>query len=392
MSTKSVDVVVVGAGVYVTGRGTSGYGTILPALFEGRRRGMVGRITLSATSQQSLAEARTRAQALSRLMRVDGSLETVVAPVDPTALESHDACLAGIVSVPDSLHADVAVPLLESGISCLVVKPFAPTLAEARRMCRAAAQGGVYGAVDFHKRWDAANVRLRDELRAGRLGVPLYAVIEFSQKKQVPLVHFRKWVNNTNVFQYLGAHYVDLLWFVTGYKPEAISACGQRVYLEDQGIDTEDAIQVMIRWQTPDGIPFVSTLLVNWIDPDRSSAMSDQRMLVVGTEGRYDSDQKYRGVQIVTDQEGVADVNPYFTSLAHDSELDALRCVGYGPDSILTFIQDVAELRAGRRTLSELEPLRPTFTSALVSTAVIEAVAESLKRQGAWVSVALPMA
>ena len=72
---------------------------------------------------------------------------------------------AAIVSVPDTVHADVAVPLLESGIPCLVVKPFAPTLAEARRMCKAAERGRTYGVVDFHKRWDAANVRLRDEIR-----------------------------------------------------------------------------------------------------------------------------------------------------------------------------------------------------------------------------------
>jgi predicted dehydrogenase len=375
--------------MYVTGRGTPGYGTVLPALFEGRRRGLIGEILLSATTPASLDEARARAETLGRLMGVDGTVRCVVAPVDPAAARGASGSMpAAIVSVPDAVHADVAVPLLERGIPCLVVKPFAPTLAAARRMCQAAERGRAYGAVEFHKRWDAANVRLRDEIRAGRLGVPLYAVIEFSQKKQVPLLHFRGWAHQTNVFQYLGVHYVDLLWFATGYRPEAVSACGQRAYLQEQGIDTEDAVQVMIRWKTPHGVPFVSTHLTNWIDPDGSSAMSDQRLTVVGTLGRYRSDQKDRGVQMVTDASGVEDVNPYFTSLSYDPALGALRCLGYGPDSILTFVEDVADLRAGRRAPADLEGLRPTFASALVSTAAIEAAGESLKRDGAWVPVA----
>ena len=31
---KKIDIVVIGAGLYVCGKGTEGYGTILPAIFE----------------------------------------------------------------------------------------------------------------------------------------------------------------------------------------------------------------------------------------------------------------------------------------------------------------------------------------------------------------------
>ena len=383
---EHLDVLVVGAGVYVTGRGTPGYGTILPALLEGRRRGLVRRITIAATRETSLEEAGKRAATLGGLMKVDGTVQCVLAPAGLPA--GKDQPSAAIVSVPDRAHADAAVPLLERGIPCLVVKPFATTLRDARRMCQAAERGRTYGAVEFHKRWDAANVRLREELQAGRLGVPLYAVVEFSQKKQVPLEHFRAWAHETNVFQYLGVHYVDLLMFATGYRPEAVVACGQRVRLAQEGIDTEDAIQAMIRWKTPSGVPFVSTHLTHWIDPDRGSAMSDQRITVVGTLGHYRSDQKDRGIQMVTDERGIEDLNPYFSSLSYDPAIGAQRCWGYGPDSILAFLGDVADLRGGRRTAAELDEIRPSFASALVSTAVIEAAGESLKRDGAWVQVA----
>ena len=34
---SGIDIVVIGAGLYVCGKGTSGYGTILPAIFEWKR-------------------------------------------------------------------------------------------------------------------------------------------------------------------------------------------------------------------------------------------------------------------------------------------------------------------------------------------------------------------
>ena len=81
----SVDVLVAGAGVYVTGRGTPGYGTVLPALLEGRRRGLVGEIILSATRQASLDEALERTETLGHLMGVDGTVRCVLSPVSPKA-------------------------------------------------------------------------------------------------------------------------------------------------------------------------------------------------------------------------------------------------------------------------------------------------------------------
>ena len=34
---KKLDIIVIGAGLYVCGKGTLGYGTILPAIFEWKR-------------------------------------------------------------------------------------------------------------------------------------------------------------------------------------------------------------------------------------------------------------------------------------------------------------------------------------------------------------------
>ena len=40
--------------------------------------------------------------------------------------------------------------------------------------------------VEFHKRFDRHNIILKDLFESGKLGAPLYSVVEYSQKKSIP--------------------------------------------------------------------------------------------------------------------------------------------------------------------------------------------------------------
>ena len=122
--------------------------------------------------------------------------------------------------VPDHLHYQVAKDCLEAGLHTLVVKPLTPSVSEGRKLTNLAKARGLYGAVEFHKRWDRANLMLRDKIQNQVLGVPLYCWIEYSQRKSIPTVSFRKWTEKTNILQYLGTHYIDLVHFVTSALPE----------------------------------------------------------------------------------------------------------------------------------------------------------------------------
>ncbi|MBI2175056.1 MAG: hypothetical protein HYU33_07660 [Candidatus Omnitrophica bacterium] len=114
--------------------------------------------------------------------------------------------------------------------------------------------------------------------------------------------------------------------------------------------------------------------------------MSDQRITMVGTLGRYESDQKNRGVQLVTESDGVEDINPYFTQCYTDTTGD-VGVQGYGPRSIRQFLTDVGDLIHGKCELEELVATRPSFQDALVSTAVIDAASKSLSRGGEWITI-----
>ncbi len=384
-------VLIVGAGMYVCGRGTTGFGTILPTVYEAYRDGLIEKVCVAATNPSSIKSLQEKVKGLNRVMGVTLPIEGFPQEKpDPYAykklLSSFEPHCA-IVTVPDHLHFRTTVEIMRKNVHALVMKPLVPTLREARLLIRYARKHNVYGAVEFHKRFDEANMKLRHLILAKKLGDLLYIDVNYSQRKSIPERLFKNWANKTDIFQYLGVHYADVIYFCTGATPLRVMATGQKKWLVKKGINTYDAIQAVVEWGNKiTGQKFISTIHTNWIDPDDTSAMSDQRISVVGTEGRYDSDQKNRGVQIVTDREGIEDFNPYFSQFFVDGT-GKIIFRGYGKRSIYQFLNDTLDIASGHKQPMDLYGLRPTFEEALVSTAIIEAVHRSLKKNNSWVSI-----
>jgi hypothetical protein len=167
-------------------------------------------------------------------------------------------------------------------------------------------------------------------------------------------------------------------------------AIGQKNWLRAQGIDTYDSIQGTIEWEMPSGSRFCEYILTNWIDPESTSAMSGQSIKAIGTRGRFESDQKRRGLTIVTDERGIEEPNPYYCTPYHLEGKVAYR--GYAIDSIITFLNDAAQVAEGMVRIEDLEEKRPTFRESVVPTAILEAANRSLQQGGEWVPVQDPAA
>jgi predicted dehydrogenase len=377
-------ILVVGAGMYVTGRGTSDAGTILPALAQLSRRLPLESVTVVATKPDNAPLVAAAARQLNARLGTSLAVEYRALRGDLGATIADLALDAAIVSVPDDLHGACAQALLARDVHCLVVKPLTPTVAEARALLRLQRAHRLHAVVDFHKRYDASNRYAREVLARGLLGAPLYVTVEFSQRQQIPLHTFRAWVERTNVFQYLGVHYVDLVHYLTGFLPVRALAVGRRGYLRDSGVDTWDAVHAIVEWRDPAraNAPLIQQLALGWVDPAGSSAMSDQRCVLVGSQGRLLLDQKHRGLELAT-ATGAQAVNPWFSEFVPDAD-GAPSFAGYGFDSIERFVLDVADVRAGRVAPADLESRRPSFRQALVSTAVVEAVNASLAADSSW--------
>jgi D-galacturonate reductase len=379
-----LNILIVGSGMYVTGRGTTGLGTVLPALAQISRTVAIKKVVVVATRAENAALVHGLTARINALLATSLRVEyrAIQRSLDETIQDLSIDC--AVVCVPDHLHFQITDALMRRNIHCLVVKPLVPTVGEALSLLRLQDVRGLYCAVEFHKRFDEQNLLVRKIIREGRLGRPLYMVVGYSQRIGIPLETFQNWASQTNIFQYLGVHYVDLIYFLTGMTPARVSAVGTRGVLDGHGIKTWDSIHATIVWrQGTANDEMVTQLAIGWVDPPATSALSDQRFLLVGSDGRMDLDQKDRGVTLVTADGGIEALNPYFSMILDDAD-GAAAFQGYGYKSIERYVLDVCDVMAKRISPRSLDANRPSLRQALVSTAVVEAVNRSLLQGGEW--------
>jgi predicted dehydrogenase len=386
-----INILIIGTGMYVCGRGVDGYGTILPAIYEWKKQQGLAEVNIyiAGVHHDGIETVKEKVQELNRLYGYEirpeyfPDTKTSNPQAYREAIDNIPKPACAIVVIPDNLHRKVAGDTIKNGLHTLVAKPLAPTAREVFELVELQKKHNVYCAVEFHKRFDRSNLMLRDTIADGKFGNPLYFIVEYSQRKSIPRERFKEWVETTNVFQYLGVHYVDIIYFATGACPIRVMAVGQKTFLVSQGIDTYDSIQAVINWKMPSGTEFTSSFFTNWVDPELTTAMSDQKIKVVGTKGRFEADQKKRGIFMINNETGAEEPNPDFCSM-YGSEKDGISFKGYGIDSIMHFFNDVSLIESGVLKIEDLEDKRPTFKNAIVPTIILEAVNRSLEENGRW--------
>lgn len=380
---------ILGSGMYVTGRNGTGTGTVLSSIAQLSKEGISFEVTVcskSPSSEQHILHELNRINS-----KLDSNLsvnfETIDAPEALAKFCEYNFFDAAIVALPDHLHFAYTKVLMDLGIHSLVVKPFVTNIDDAIALTEIQQSQQVLGYVEFHKRFDETNLLAKKLISDGELGQLSYINVEYSQRISIPKDVFSTWVSHTNIFQYLGVHYVDLIYFLTNFRPKRTLAVESKGILSKLGIETPDAIHVIIEWKNPEtNETFTSALTIGWIDPDSTAALSNQSFRMVGSQARFECDQTNRGVTVVSANQGTSFPNPYFSEFLPDLD-NSLSFSGYGFESISTFIKDVISVESGVAITSDFEGKRPTFKSSITSTAVIEAVNKSLNNKGSWEEV-----
>lgn len=270
------------------------------------------------------------------------------------------------VATPDDLHAEVILAGLNAGAHILTEKPLCLEVKEADEIITAASEKNLIVAVDMHKRYDPDHLRIQDELRK-RIGEPLYGTAYLEEPLEVSTRTF-KWVARSDPFTYVGSHWVDLIYHYYRSKPVSLTAVGQKKRLLRDGINAYDAVQVRVDFENGMSIYFQN----NWITPPEFEAPVNQGHEIVGTEGKIESDQQYRGLRWWHKGGSSRTANTHFTRDVTRPD-GSVSCIGYGIDSLIAGLAAICQVKFFGTTRASVASLYPTAEEARITVAVLQA-------------------
>jgi len=210
---------------------------LLPAVYHMQRQGLVGDIDICALNTAPLAQLKADQTLRRAFPGQDFRAFPDPDKVGPDekfpelykeVLSSAPAGSIAVIAVPDQFHYGIVKESISNDLHVCVVKPLVLRYDQAEELKALAYQRGVSVGVEYHKRFDDRNLLARKHYRAGRLGNFRLAQAQMIEPYYYRDSNFQNWCTcaNSDMFTYVGCHYVDLIAFITGLKPVSVSVYG----------------------------------------------------------------------------------------------------------------------------------------------------------------------
>jgi len=373
--------------ILVAGAGMIVRDQILPALYQLQRLGRVGEIGVCASKSASvdaLACDETLLAAFpGQSFRREAGYREVLVRLGPRNLVA--------VAVPDHLHHEFIMQALGREQHVLSVKPLALEHRHAVEIAGEARRLGLLVGIDYHKRFDDRSLMARRAYREGRFGEFRLGAARLIEKWYYRRSNFQNWMTaeNSDAFTYIGCHYVDLVHFITGLLPSAVSAYGilDRFPNGREGYLWTDA---RVLWENGACLNVQNGLGL----PDAAPGANTQGLTLYfqggGAGAWLDHSDQYRGLRhcYATPSSGpgatlYAEPNPdYFQYV--DLGGPGLVPVGYGYRSIAHIVEAAAAVNAGSLAPESADAagLMATPANSAFNERVIEAARASLRAGG----------
>ena len=213
--------------VLLIGGGMIAHDQILPSLYQLQRLGLVDGTAVCArhsTTLDALASSETIRRAFP-----DCSFTRVLEPYAEALTKMPPHAIA-IVALPDHIHCDAIMAALRANQHVVSVKPLVLRAKESLEIEREARERSLFVGIEYHKRFDDRSLMARVRYREGRFGEFRLGTARLLEKWSYRHSNFQNWctVENSDAFTYIGCHYVDLVAFITGLRPSAVSVYGVR--------------------------------------------------------------------------------------------------------------------------------------------------------------------
>ncbi len=336
---QPIDVVIVGGGMIT-------HDQLLPSIYHLQRRGEVGAVRVCALNSaplRELADSPRMAEGFpGQAFEPFPALDTPPDRMHPDLFREVIAALPPrqmvVVAVPDHFHAPVVDAALDHDQHVLTVKPLVPTFAQAAAIEEKARARGLFVGVEYHKRFDRRALDARRLYRQGRFGEFKCGDARMIEPYYYRHSNFQNWFTkeNSDPFTYVGCHYVDLTYFITGLRPVEVSVRGVEGRFPNGNIGWMWAAGRVV-WENGAVLSVIDGLGY----PDEGAGSNDQGLMLLceGDDcgGTLRHDDQYRGIcHGYVDRTAGAMfrfVSPDYFRLV-PWEGDGLRPVGYGFESV----------------------------------------------------------
>ncbi len=399
--------------VLLIGAGMIAHDQILPTLLQMRREGVIGEVSVCSRRNRSVRELAS-APAIRTAFPDVGFTAVPSGGPDPdephphqykSALQSLPPRSVVVVAVPDQYHREIVLDALRADQHVCCVKPLVLSVEHSREIEREAVARRLLVGIEYHKRFDPRSLMARDRYRQGLFGDFRLGTARLMEKWHYRDSNFQNWftADSTDSFVYIGCHYVDLVHFITGLLPNAVSVYGVLEELPNgkQGYLWTDA---RVLWENGACLNVQNSLSF----PDAGPGPNTQGMTLYCTgSGRgalIEHSDQYRGIAYAygerLDGPGgtqYAEPSPdYF--LYQDLGAPGLVPTGYGVRSVRHIIEEALRVeREGdtvertQELISEIDAvgILATPSNSRYNEAVCEAARESILSGGELVRVPL---
>lgn len=200
----------------------------------------------------------------------------VVATVDELLARDVDLI---VVATPNEQHHPVARAALQAGRHVVVDKPFTLGAGQAHELAELARTQGRVLSVYQNRRWDADFLTLRDLLKRGAVGRPVYFESHFDRFRPQVRARWREQaVPGAGLWVDLGSHLLDQALQLFGAPDTLQLDCAA---LRD-GAQVEDHFHALLRYERGPHAPLRVVLHASTL-----AAHAAPRYLLHGTQGSY---------------------------------------------------------------------------------------------------------
>ncbi|MCX7705230.1 MAG: Gfo/Idh/MocA family oxidoreductase [bacterium] len=255
-----------------------------------------------------------------------------------------------VVAMPDNLHYEVVMEALKNNQHVLCVKPLVLQYKQAAEIEHILMEKGLFVGVEYHKRFDRRSLMAKRAYQLGHFGQFAMGEAKLIEPYYYRHSNFQNWftVDRTDPFVYIGCHYVDLVYFITGLKPVEVSVEGVKGKFPNGNIG--------FMWSDA-RVRFENGALLSVTNglgyPDAGAGSNDQGLLMYcegdGKTGMIKHDDQYRGVAYCY-LEGIGPGGSAYNYVSPDFfrfvpwEGDGYKPVGYGPDSVSAIIGTIKDI------------------------------------------------